>query len=445
MAVAQRKTAPVTRPKAQPRKPISAIVAQAMSASAIAPLMATPQPALRRMDRSIFYHDPKVGVRATIFNGRLTQRQVDLMNTLLDTWEYFPGMPIDELGSLFGQACWETEWFNFLHEKGDVAYFDKYDPTGPKPALAKTLGNTQKGDGARYKGRGFPHVTGRANYRKAGPIVEKYTGVAVDFEANPERMEDPALSAILLFHGMIFGTFTGKKISDFIDGDNVEDPGEMQASRRVINGTDHAADIARISSKMFIALLAAWERGRDDPLSADIGAAQDELTRLGYDAGPMHGVYGPRLGGALWEFQTINELSPTGALDEATLVLLQAGTGKPSENETAALSPIQLEPEKPKETVMGNNFIISILKTIVGNPLTSVPGVIGVLAEAGPAVSALGNAMTSLGGGGDFWSTINTFVHNPAVSIFAASVGLVFSKDYNRTGGSKPAVAPAKA
>lgn len=45
------------------------------------------------------------------------------------------------------------------------------------------LGNTQPGDGWRYRGRGFGGTTGRANYREAG------------HEADPDALLDPAVSA----------------------------------------------------------------------------------------------------------------------------------------------------------------------------------------------------------------------------------------------------------
>lgn len=36
---------------------------------------------------------------------------------------------------------------------------------------AKNLGNTQTGDGARFIGRGFPHVTGRTNYTRCSKAL----------------------------------------------------------------------------------------------------------------------------------------------------------------------------------------------------------------------------------------------------------------------------------
>lgn len=52
----------------------------------------------------------------------------------------------------------------------------------------KDLGNTQKGDGPRYKGRGLLQLTGRANYRRVGGIIN------LDLEGNPELAADPKVS-----------------------------------------------------------------------------------------------------------------------------------------------------------------------------------------------------------------------------------------------------------
>ena len=51
------------------------------------------------------------------------------------------------------------------------------------------LGNTQPGDGKRYKGRGYIQLTGRANYAKYGKIVGQ------DLVNNPELAKDPNIAA----------------------------------------------------------------------------------------------------------------------------------------------------------------------------------------------------------------------------------------------------------
>jgi hypothetical protein len=68
----------------------------------------------------------------------------------------------------------EVPSFRPINEYGDTAYFTKmYEGR-------RDLGNTQRGDGARYHGRGYIQLTGRANYHAYG---EK---LGVPLEANPD-------------------------------------------------------------------------------------------------------------------------------------------------------------------------------------------------------------------------------------------------------------------
>ena len=54
---------------------------------------------------------------------------------------------------------------------------------------------------------------------------------------------------------------------------------------------------------------------------------QQELNRLGYNAGPVSGSWDRMTSIALGDFQRAHELSPVGTLDEATIRDLGVGIG----------------------------------------------------------------------------------------------------------------------
>ena len=71
---------------------------------------------------------------------------------------------------------------------------------------AKQLGNTQAGDGYKYRGRGFNQNTGRGNYQ----MLTNKSGI--DLISNPDRMNEPAVAAEALAIYFANGFASGKKI-----------------------------------------------------------------------------------------------------------------------------------------------------------------------------------------------------------------------------------------
>lgn len=95
-----------------------------------------------------------------------------------------------ELAAFMAQCAHETNNFSSLEEYGGSLDFRKYDPAF-NPTKAKALGNIKRGDGARFKGRGFIQITGRYNYRKAGQAL------GVNLEHNPNLAENPRVAAAI--------------------------------------------------------------------------------------------------------------------------------------------------------------------------------------------------------------------------------------------------------
>ena len=118
-----------------------------------------------------------------------------------------------------------------IKEYGSKAYFKrKYDIEGNNPRLAKELGNIHPGDGAKFHGRGFVQITGRTNYTVWKRRLKK------NLVNNPDLALKPELAIEIIFGGMLNGTFTGKKLSDYFN----EDKEDWRNARRIVNRLDKA-------------------------------------------------------------------------------------------------------------------------------------------------------------------------------------------------------------
>jgi putative chitinase len=73
------------------------------------------------------------------------------------------GLKGAELAQFMAQTRHESWDFGKMKEVGNKKRFAKYET----PRKARQLGNKVKGDGERFKGRGFIQLTGRDNYTRA--------------------------------------------------------------------------------------------------------------------------------------------------------------------------------------------------------------------------------------------------------------------------------------
>ncbi|TAN71599.1 MAG: glycoside hydrolase family 19 protein [Methylobacter sp.] len=113
------------------------------------------------------------------------------------------------VAAFLAQLIHESGSFNYVLELADGKAYEN----------RKDLGNTCKGDGVRYKGRGLIQVTGRANYLRCGQAL------GLDLLAQPELLEQP--EPAVLSAAWFWTTH---------DCNALADKSEFNAITRVING-----------------------------------------------------------------------------------------------------------------------------------------------------------------------------------------------------------------
>ena len=138
----------------------------------------------------------------------------------------------ERVTAFLAQIAHETGGFKWFRELGNDSYFDKYEGR-------EDLGNTEPGDGARYKGRGYIQCTGRYNYTRAGYDLN------LDLVNQPEMAESPEVGAY------IAAWYWNKHdLNRYADAG---DTGAMRAITKRINGGYNG-----LSDR-----LAYWERAKE--------------------------------------------------------------------------------------------------------------------------------------------------------------------------------------
>lgn len=111
------------------------------------------------------------------------------------------------------------------HESGGFNYVRELS-SGEAYEGRKDLGNTEPGDGRRFRGRGLIQVTGRANYALCGATL------GLDLLAHPELLEEPVHAARSA--GWFWNTRGLNALADRGDFERI--------TRRINGGTNGQAD-----------------------------------------------------------------------------------------------------------------------------------------------------------------------------------------------------------
>ena len=113
------------------------------------------------------------------------------------------GLKGAELAAYMAQVAHESDNFNTAEEYASgSAYEGRTD-----------LGNTQPGDGKKFKGRGYIQLTGRSNYKKAGDAL------GIDLVNNPELAEEPENAAAISV--WFWKNKVRPQVPDFMDTERV--------------------------------------------------------------------------------------------------------------------------------------------------------------------------------------------------------------------------------
>ncbi|GAB5376865.1 MAG: hypothetical protein AcusKO_33270 [Acuticoccus sp.] len=177
----------------------------------------------------------------------------------------------------------------------------------------RDLGNTQPGDGRRFKGRGLMQLTGRANYRTFGKKL------GLDLEENPEQAAEPATSLVIACE-----YWKQRKINAPADSDDL-----IRCTRLVNGGLNGLEDRRQYLGKAKLALAAIMGIAVASTQSSKLpvlrrgsfGAAVGELQELLQSKGIPVAIdqdFGPATEFAVTEFQRRAGLEADGIVGAKT-------------------------------------------------------------------------------------------------------------------------------
>ena len=179
-------------------------------------------------------------VRKNLFNGKMTQPQVDGINAIITEHKTkHANLTLTALAYILATAHHETgTTFEGVEEWGK----GKGKDYGRKIRMDRKPYTTPD---KLYFGRGLVQLTWFENYEKAGKKL------GLDLLNNPELALNLDNGVKILFLGMIEGWFTSRKLGTYFTATKTD----FINARRIVNGKDKAHLIAGYANKYLIASL----------------------------------------------------------------------------------------------------------------------------------------------------------------------------------------------
>lgn len=174
------------------------------------------------------------------------------------------------------------------------------------------LGNTEPGDGPRFRGRGYVPLIGRISYARWGRYLE------LPLLEEPELAAVPDVAARILVMGLRYGRFTGHTLAEFVNESTVDYIG---ARRTVVNPTQ-AGVVAGYARRFAAALVDGAPRTQPQ---AQVTQIQRWLRAIGWPV-MVDGMLGPMTSRCIEDFQfgyTLDRLDPGSGADSRTLLALE--------------------------------------------------------------------------------------------------------------------------
>jgi len=175
------------------------------------------------IDKDKFYQT----IKSTGLFKTLTQRQVASIEAILSECEKQSVNDIRQMAYIFATAYWEA-----------------HNPRKPELRMTpmKEFGGETYLKGKKYYpyfGRGFSQLTWDYNYKKESKRLN------IDLVSNPDLILDIPIAANSHVYCMKNGSYTGKKLSDYINDQKCD----FANARRIVNGIDKKDEIASIAQK----------------------------------------------------------------------------------------------------------------------------------------------------------------------------------------------------